>query len=107
MQRSKNAIGEPRPPSWVPVLYGRDTSPDGGGVGLVAFVREAVFQVESRRIVCPSAVRISTATMSRRALELAPMTVSSRLGGAFQVATRSAAPLRSMTTIASVSYTHL
>jgi len=57
-------------------------------------------QVESRRIVCPCRVRISTAAMSRRARELAPMTASSRLGSAFQVATCSAAPLRSMTTIA-------
>ena len=57
-------------------------------------------QVESRRIVCPCRVRISTAAMSRRARELAPMTVSSRLGSAFQVATCWAAPLRSMMTMA-------
>ena len=57
-------------------------------------------QIERRRIVCPSSVRISTAAMSLRARELAPITVIVRLGSAFQVATCSVAPWRSMTIMA-------
>jgi hypothetical protein len=49
-------------------------------------------QAESRKIVRPCIVRISTAAMSGRVRELAPITVSSRLGNAFQVATCSALP---------------
>ena len=49
-------------------------------------------QAESRKIVRPCIVRISTAAMSARVRELAPITVSSRLGNAFQVATCSAVP---------------
>ena len=49
-------------------------------------------QAESRKIVRPCIVRISTAAMSARVRELAPITVSSRLGNAFQVATCSALP---------------
>ena len=49
-------------------------------------------QAESRKIVRPSVVRISTAAMSPRVRELAPITMSSRLGSAFQVATCSALP---------------